>query len=154
MQAIQVSKDFQRKALYAHHQADAEDLATKIGVDAYFGLPKDPEFSLEALLNNPDVQALIVHLTPESQPAVIRRALRAGKHVLSASPIARDVETATIILDGYISLGGNTLWGVSESYRFRDAMLYAYQQLGIIGGKVETCSVEVRDVRNSANHST
>jgi predicted dehydrogenase len=50
--------------------------------------------SYEELLDDPDVVALDIATRPADRSPLIRRALEAGKHVLSQKPLAQDLDTA------------------------------------------------------------
>lgn len=56
---------------------------------------------LENLLSRKDIDAVIIALPILSQANIIARALQAGKHVLSEKPVAKDVATATKMLQDY-----------------------------------------------------
>ncbi|GID54675.1 oxidoreductase [Actinoplanes couchii] len=57
-------------------------------VRAEFALPRT--YTLDELLDDPAVEVVDVAVVPEAQPAIIRRALAAGKHVLAQKPLAVD----------------------------------------------------------------
>ena len=83
----------------------------------------------------------------EVQPDYIRKALKAGKHVLSEKPIAKDLVTARELLDWYHhsdarekdgggdngrkSLGGT--WSVAENFRFIESFMYAANRIREMG---------------------
>ena len=81
------------------------------------------------------------------QPDYIRKALKAGKHVLSEKPIAKDLATARELLDWYHALsvgekdnGGDYgckkfggTWSVAENFRFIESFIYAAKRIGEMG---------------------
>ena len=125
MPTLIASEDFQLKAVYSIFQDEAEALAKGANVEAYFGLSKDSNHSLDALLKREDIQALFVDLPLDSRAEVIRRGLNAGKHILSQPPIAQNVKTAQETFEDYANLCGNALWGVGENFRFKQTILFA-----------------------------
>lgn len=86
------------------------------------------------------------------QPEFIRRALLAGKHVLSEKPIAKDVATAQELLQWY---GANvdsrkTFWAVGENYRYMTKFLFAAEQVRKMG-KVKHFRVNVQNLVKEDN---
>lgn len=61
----------------------------------------DGEAGLGDLLARSDIHAVIVVLPISQQPDVIIRALKAGKHVLSEKPVAKDVKSALKLIEIY-----------------------------------------------------
>ena len=55
--------------------------------------------SLDELLADPEVSIVDVATPPEGRDALIRKALEAGKHVLSQKPLAADLDTARELVD-------------------------------------------------------
>jgi predicted dehydrogenase len=50
--------------------------------------------ALDELLDSPDVEIVDIATGPEARPALVRRALAAGKHVLAQKPLALDLDVA------------------------------------------------------------
>lgn len=73
----------------------------------------------------------------------VKKAIAAGKHVLSEKPIANDLDKAHELIEFHKSCGGSTLWGVAENYRLLPGALYATEQLKKIGGLVQTFKVKL-----------
>jgi predicted dehydrogenase len=61
--------------------------------------------SLDELLADPEVVAVDIATRPADRPPLIRRALAAGKHVLSQKPLALDLDTARGLVDLADELG-------------------------------------------------
>lgn len=74
-----------------------------------------------AVLARTDVAGVIIALPIANQPAYVRLALDAGKHVLSEKPIAPDVEQARDLMRHYAELRGarrsEATWSVAEQMR-------------------------------------
>jgi len=73
------------KAVHDRDGARAAELAEAQGV---------PAVSLEALLRDPTLKALVIATLPESHAALARLALEAGKHVFVEKPLAGSAEEA------------------------------------------------------------
>ena len=70
------------------------------------------------------------------QPTFIRKAIAAGKHVLSEKPIAKDVATATELFEWYRQQGNqhhSATWSVAENFRFLNSFEYGAQQVSSMG---------------------
>lgn len=112
-------------------------------MDAYYETPSSTDRNLDALLKRQDISAVIIALPITAQPAVIRKALIAGKHVLSEKPIAKDVATARELIEWHKNLAERPIWAVGENLRFVDAMAAGAESLHGIGGDVVTFSLEM-----------
>ncbi|BEI89727.1 uncharacterized protein CcaverHIS019_0210890 [Cutaneotrichosporon cavernicola] len=72
---------------------------------------------LDAILDNPDIDALILVLPIGVQSAIIRRAWTKGKHVISEKPVGRNVEEAKELVDEYERMWADKLvWRVAENF--------------------------------------
>ncbi|KAH8888055.1 NAD(P)-binding protein [Thozetella sp. PMI_491] len=138
--AIEESETFELKAVYSRSQKSAESLSSKAKgpADVYFDNPTTDGKSLDDLLARVDISAVVICLPILVQPDIIRKAVAAGKHVLSEKPIAKDVATAQFLLEWYSSQHTNVIWGVAENFRFIESVQYAASHLKSIGGKVTT----------------
>lgn len=65
------------------------------------GLLRRQVVGLDELLARSDIQAVIVVLPLGQQPEIVIKALKAGKHVLSEKPVAKDVKTALQLIKTY-----------------------------------------------------
>ena len=77
------------------------------------------------------------------QPAVIKEAIEAGKHVLSEKPIAEDIETAVRLIKWYKHQNQEAIWSVGENFRFFEPITFAAEQIRNLGGEVVTFSVDL-----------
>ncbi|KAK1759840.1 hypothetical protein QBC47DRAFT_373165 [Echria macrotheca] len=115
---------FELKAVYSRSQKSAESLASSSSssVDVYFDTPAVEGKSLDDLLKREDIEAVVVVLPIPAQPGVIRRAVEAGKHVLSEKPVAKDVEAARGLVSWYEGEKRGELWAVAENWRYLESL--------------------------------
>lgn len=85
--------------------------------------------ALDAMLDDPDVEAVDILLPIGNLPDAVERALRAGKHVLSEKPIAPTVATAEALLEVSAHHPGQ-VWMVGENWRYEDAFAEAGNLIG------------------------
>ncbi|RMD40754.1 hypothetical protein DV735_g4369, partial [Chaetothyriales sp. CBS 134920] len=111
--AVLASPDLTLLAVYSRTLASAKSL-----------IGEDEEEKRRITL---DIAAVTIALPITVQPAVIRRCLAAGKHVLSEKPIAPDIASALELLRFYRTLdvgssssrsGSTPTWSVAENQRF------------------------------------
>ncbi|KAL2158837.1 hypothetical protein VTH06DRAFT_4029 [Thermothelomyces fergusii] len=146
--AIEAAPSLTLKAVYSRSQKSAEALAAASrdpsSVAVYFDSPAVEGRSLDDLLRRDDVAAVSVVLPILQQPAVVEKALRAGKHVLSEKPVAATVADAVRLVGWYESLAGapKPLWGVAENWRYLDSLRYAAQRVREIGGDLVSFRLE------------
>jgi predicted dehydrogenase len=117
---------------------DALAAEAKSPVDKYYDNPSEPGKSLDDLLARTDIGAVVVVLPISNQPEVIKKALAAGKHVLSEKPVAKDVATAKELIGWYRSLSSPPIWAVAENFRYIESLRHAAQKIKGLGGKVVT----------------
>lgn len=69
------------------------------------------------------------------QPDFIRKALTAGKHVLSEKPIAKDIATARDLVQWYHANidTRKTLWAVAENFRYMTKFLRTAEEVQKLG---------------------
>ena len=78
----------------------------------------DPHANLDTLLARSDIAAVAIALPITVQPDVIRKALAAGKHVLSEKPVGKDVATGLELIKEYEEKykPKGLVWRVAENY--------------------------------------
>ncbi|KAI0265360.1 oxidoreductase family protein [Gloeopeniophorella convolvens] len=115
------------KAVYSRSEKSAHDFAAavqaQLGLSAPPAVHHDaggPSADLDALLARADISAILVILPISTQPDIVRRALRAGKHVLSEKPVAPDVAGAIALIREYEATyrPQGLVWRVAENWEF------------------------------------
>ena len=129
--------------MFSRSQKSAETLVSackdSASVDVYFDSPSADGKSLDHLLARDDIAAVIIVLPILTQPAIVEKAIKAGKHVLSEKPVAGDVETAVKLISWYNSLGsGAPIWAVAENFRYLESLEFAAAKLKEMGGRLAT----------------
>lgn len=109
--------------MYSRSRKSAEALAAVAGdkVEAYYDTPTDEATGLEALLKRADIDAVSIAVSISHAPNLIRKALLAGKHVISEKPIAPTTQIARELIELYHNLrqqNSKLLWVVGENFRF------------------------------------
>lgn len=133
--AVEASSDLELKAVWSRSLKSAKTLETDDSkVDVYSedsGLGK----SLDALLKRADINAVIIALPIKNQPDYVRKALLAGKHVLSEKPVAENMEDAIALLKWYRSEidSSKTTWSVGENYRYLNSFNHGADQVKKMG---------------------
>ncbi len=126
--------------MYSRSQKSADALAAKSrgAAETYFDSPTVAGRSLADLLARDDITAVIVCLPILTQPEVIKKALQAGKHVLSEKPIAGDAAAAEALTKWHVALPGAPIWAVAENFRFMKTLEMAADTIKEIGGELVT----------------
>jgi predicted dehydrogenase len=138
--AIKACPHFELRAIYSRSKSSAETLSSEAGegIDIYYDSLSEPSRSLDELLRRPYIHAVTICLPITAQPNIIRKAIEAGKHVLSEKPIAKDVAAALELIQWYNSIPREVVWGVAENLRFLESIAFAATKLREIGGNVAT----------------
>jgi predicted dehydrogenase len=124
-------------------------------VEAYFDSPSVPSKSLDDLLRRDDIAAVIIAVAIDVSPLLIKKALAAGKHVLSEKPIAPDLKIAQSLAD-YSRQMKDVLWGVGENFRFWNSVHRAAKIIEDLDADLLTFSVTAysfTDPKNPFYHS-
>ncbi|GKZ86191.1 hypothetical protein AnigIFM56816_001243 [Aspergillus niger] len=138
--ALSSCPSFNLKAIYSRSQKSAESLAAAAGenTEAYFDSPSVPSKSLDDLLQRKDITAVVIAVAINVAPDLIRKALSAGKHILSEKPIAPGVQTACELMRYHQQHARGVLWGVAENFRFWQSVQKAADMLRNMGGSLVT----------------
>jgi predicted dehydrogenase len=128
---------FEVTCVWSRKLVSSQGLAAKFGqdCDAYGG-----DDGLEQLfVNHPDVEAVIMALPLDVQPAYILKCLKDyKKHVLSEKPIAATVSEGKALLEQYQDLSSEPYlhWSVAENFRYEPGIRYMAEEVvqsGVIG---------------------
>ncbi|KAJ6099215.1 hypothetical protein N7467_000750 [Penicillium canescens] len=150
--AVQAAQHFDLKAIYSRSLKSAKDLASGTsGVDLYSD-DSGADRSYADLLARSDIGAVIIALPILVQPEFIRKALLAGKHVLSEKPIAKDIATAQELLQWYQTNidTSKIFWSVGENFRYLTKFIFAAEQVRTLG-KVLNFRVNVHNLVKADN---
>ncbi|KAF3385456.1 hypothetical protein F1880_002911 [Penicillium rolfsii] len=150
--AVQAATDLQLKAIYSRSLKSAQALSNGIpDVDLYSN-DSGSGNDYDDLLARSDIGALLIGLPILVQPDFIKRALLAGKHVLSEKPIAKDVATARELLKWYQANidPSKVIWAVGENFRYMTKFLFAAEKVREMG-KVRQFRVNVHSLVKQDN---
>lgn len=133
--AVQAAPNFTLRAIYSRSLNSAQSLADGTSNVDLYSEDSGAGKSYDDLLNRSDIGAVIIALPILVQPDFIKRALLAGKHVLSEKPIAKDIATARELLQWYqANIDANKVfWAVGENFRYMSKYIYAAEQVQKLG---------------------
>ncbi|KAI0445272.1 hypothetical protein F4803DRAFT_196318 [Xylaria telfairii] len=127
------------KAVWSRSLKSAEETA-KMLADAglkveIYSSESGPDKSYDDLLKRDDISGLILALPIVDQPAFIKKALTAGKHVLAEKPIAKDLHTAIDLIEYYKKASTETkaTLVIGENFRFTKGFAYAAEEIRKLG---------------------
>ncbi|CAG9978433.1 unnamed protein product [Clonostachys byssicola] len=123
--AIQATKKLTLKAVYSRSLKSAKTVCEDSNEVQLYSDDSAPGRQLSDVLTRDDVHAVIVALPILVQPAVIKKALLAGKHVLSEKPIAKDLTEAQELISWYEKNidSSKVTWGIAENFRYLSPFL-------------------------------
>ena len=123
---MEAARDLELKAVYSRSRESARSLGTNDDKVDLFSDDSGPDKSLDDLLARPDIHAVIIALPIKNQPEYIRKALLAGKHVLSEKPIAENVKEAEQLIKWYRSnVDQKITWSIAENFRYLNSFDHA-----------------------------
>jgi predicted dehydrogenase len=112
--------------------------------------------SAEELILSPDVEAVLISLPIEAQPDVVKRALAAGKAVLSEKPMAPSVAEGKKLVKAAARY--EAPWLVGENFAFMPAIekMRAWLEQGKLGEPrlVEIMQLTFMDAKNPYFHTS
>ncbi|KAK6526860.1 hypothetical protein TWF281_010057 [Arthrobotrys megalospora] len=131
------------KAIYSRRKASVEAIIANetVSIDVY----SDDSGSgkgIDDLLKRDDIEFVIIALPIPHQPEYIKKALSAGKHVLSEKPVAKDLATANELIRWKKTHAPAPIWSVAENFRYWPAFDFAAAKVKTLG-KVLAFHVEV-----------
>ncbi|KAJ5239274.1 hypothetical protein N7468_003893 [Penicillium chermesinum] len=133
--AVQASTNLQLKAIYSRSLKSAQELASGATAVDLYSEDSGSGKSYTDLLTREDIGAVTIALPILVQPEFIKKALLAGKHVLSEKPIAKDIATAQELLQWYQTNIDTTkvFWAVGENFRYLTKFIFAAEQVRQLG---------------------
>jgi len=140
--AVRASSHLTLKAIYSRSLKSAQSLGTESSVDLYSeDSDQGKGKGYGAVLGRSDVHAVIIALPILTQPEYIKKAILAGKHVLSEKPIAKDLETAKELIEWYgknNTIDGKQIrWSVAENFRYMESLRKGQEERAKLGKIVE-----------------
>ncbi|KAJ5488702.1 hypothetical protein N7539_003592 [Penicillium diatomitis] len=150
--AVQATPDLALKAIYSRSLKSARDLASGAPNCDLYSDDSGHGKTYEDLLARSDIGAVIIGLPILVQPGFIKKALFAGKHVLSEKPIAKDVIAARELLQWYQTTCDvhHRIWAVGENFRYMTKFLFAAEKVHAMG-KVRRFRVNVQSLVQQDN---
>lgn len=145
--AVQAAETLTLKAVYSRSLKSAKTITAGSATVDLYSDDSGSGKSLADLLARSDIHAVIIALPIKNQPDYVRKALLAGKHVLSEKPIAENVKDAKELLKWYRSEidTKKVTWGVAENFRYlasHDHAAEAVRKMGrILGFRVKVYSM-------------
>lgn len=117
------------KAIYSRSEKSASELAKaaqeQLNLNSAPSIYYDGDAAtnLDALLARADIHAVAVVLPITVQPSIVRKALAAGKHVLSEKPVGPDVASGRELINEYNTTykPKGLVWRIAENYEFEPA---------------------------------
>jgi len=133
--AVQDAKPLTLKAVYSRSLKSAQSLATDTAHVDLYSDDSGSGKSLDDLLARSDIHAVIIALPIKNQPEYVRKALLAGKHVLSEKPVAENVKEAKELIKWYKSeiSPKKVTWSVAENFRYLNSYLHAAEERQKLG---------------------
>lgn len=131
---LRLSDRFEICAVFSRTHESAQALAARIPQPIW------TTTSLQELLADPHIHAVDLLLPIDVQPAAVKQALTAGKHIISEKPIAPTSAVARSLIAKWQS-HPDLVWMVGENWRYESAFVQAAELVrgGVIGRPL-TCA--------------
>ncbi|KAH8725808.1 hypothetical protein GQ44DRAFT_706560 [Phaeosphaeriaceae sp. PMI808] len=131
--AIQATPLLNLKAIYSRSLESAKSLSKHLSdIELYSDDSEAKTF--DDLLQRDDIKGFVIALPILVQPAYIKKALSAGKHVIAEKPIAKDVSTAQELVRWTRNPSNTTaVYTVAENFRLLDSFIYGSQAVSSLG---------------------
>lgn len=119
------------KAVYSRSAKSAKTLEVDESTVDIYSDDSGAGKTLNDLLARSDIHAVIIALPIRNQPDYIRKALSAGKHVLSEKPVAENVKDAKALIQWYRSEidPKKVTWSVAENFRYLNSFDHAAEAI-------------------------
>ncbi len=111
------TSDVNLHTLWSRSRSSVEKALTKVTEAGLKAASLYGEEGLDKVFNDKSIDAVMLVLPITTQPALVIRALKAGKHVLSEKPLAKDVKDARELVETYEReyKSKGLIWRVAES---------------------------------------
>jgi len=111
------TSDVNLNTLWSRSQASVEKVLTKATEAGLNPATLYGDDGLDKVLSDKSIDAVMLVLPITAQPALVIKALKAGKHVLSEKPVAKDVKDARELIEMYEKeyKPKGLVWRVAES---------------------------------------
>ncbi len=119
---LELGDTVQIAAVYSRTRASAQTVADSLPY------PVEVYTEVDALLFNRSVEAVDVVLPAPLLPAMVLKALAAGKHVISEKPIASTVAEGQALIARSRTCG-DRVWMVAENWRYEEAFQVAAEAI-------------------------
>ncbi|KAK6350154.1 hypothetical protein TWF696_006398 [Orbilia brochopaga] len=122
------------KAIYSRRKTSVEAVLVNETVDVdIYSDDSGPDKTYDDLLKREDIEFVIIALPIIQQPEFIKKALLAGKHVLSEKPVAKDLATANELIRWKAKHAPTPIWSVAENFRYWRTFEFAAAQVRSLG---------------------
>ncbi|WWD18996.1 hypothetical protein CI109_103453 [Kwoniella shandongensis] len=131
--SLSKSSDLILHTIWSRSSSSATTLhsqAVESGISPAPALQNGPD-GLEAVLNDPEIDAVLLVLPITAQPELVRKAWKAGKHVISEKPLGKDVAEARGLIEEYEKeyKPKGLIWRVAENFAHEPVLRFTRDKL-------------------------